>query len=79
MPWKNFSEQAVPQKLQYSKTDSWIAHPNHLDLSKLLPDQKSITKTKKDVVVFFVHPTTFINRENWNQPKNDYEAKFLHF
>ena len=36
--------------------------------------EKSISKTKKDVVVFFVHPTTFINRENWNQPKNDYEA-----
>ena len=74
MPWKNFSEKEVPTKLQYEKSYSWIAHPTHLDLSKFLPDQNSISNTKKDVVVFFVHPTTFINRKSWNQPKNDYEA-----
>ena len=50
MPWKNFSEKEVPTKLQYEKSDSWIAHPTHLDLSKFLPDQNSISNTKKDVV-----------------------------
>lgn len=74
MPWKNFSENEIPKKIQYSKLDNWIAHPNRFELSKFLPDQNSISSTKQDVVVFFVHPTTFFNRSNWNQPKSDYEA-----
>ncbi len=74
MPWHNFSEEKVPKKRDYSKPDSWLVNPSLLDLSNFLPKEKIILNPKNDIVVFFVHPTTFINRNNWNQPKDDYEA-----
>ncbi len=74
MPWQNFTQKNIPNKIDYSKNNSWIAHPQNLNLSKFLPFQAKVSDSRNEVAVFFVHPTTYINRQNWNQPKNDYQA-----
>ncbi len=71
MPVKNFDIDEIPKKYDYSKLNSWIAHPESLDVSKFLPKKNEISSDRSNVVVFFVHPTTYINRENWNQPNDD--------
>ena len=75
MPWQNFSQEAVPMKYDYSKMKNWIVHPDKLDLSKYITQKGYISDSKSDVAVFFVHPTTYLNRQNWNQPHDDFIAK----
>ena len=74
MPWQKFSQVNVPKETNYSESYNWIVHPDTLDLGKFLPQKTQISATRSDVAVFFIHPTTYINRNNWNQPPNDPEA-----
>ncbi|OUV04050.1 MAG: hypothetical protein CBC42_01270 [Betaproteobacteria bacterium TMED82] len=74
MPLHYFDDKRIPDPYHYVSLTSWAAHPKNLDLITFLP--KSIPKSanRDSVVVFFVHPTTFIDRSAWNQPKNDERA-----
>ncbi len=68
MPFDNFSDSKIPFSYDYSNKESWYL----LDSRKPIKDKTPETDfDKKRTVVFFIHPTTFFNRDNWNQPKED--------
>ena len=56
----------------YSKPDSWIARPTaspSTDPSQWLPDGfPPPTVDPKRVSAFYVHPTTYLQRDRWNAP-----------
>merc|ERR1712093_109936 len=45
------------------------------DLIIYLPSEADRLENRSDAVVFFIHPTTYINRDEWNQPKSDIQSK----
>jgi hypothetical protein len=52
----------------YTMADGWIAHPGLAsDPSQWLPDGVSST-ARNDAAVFYVHPTTYLERDRWNAP-----------
>ncbi len=58
----------------YSKLDSWAAHPGKADPSDSIPAPLKVGfQTDTTVAVFFLHPTTFTDRqsENWNAELDD--------
>ncbi len=75
MPWKNFSYEKLPEPYDYSILTNWIANPFDNDLIRYLPSEADQLNNRSKAVVFFIHPTTYINRNEWNQPKNDLQSK----
>ena len=61
-----FDPQKVPAPFDYGSLESWAAHPHqHTNAMMVPPGEQINNKPKADV--FFVHPTTFFGKENWNQ------------
>ena len=58
----------------YSKLDSWLARPDMADdASRWMPD--GITgSTAGDAAVFYIHPTTYLERDRWNAPLHPDDA-----
>jgi len=54
----------------YAKADSWIARPDFKDNpSKWLPDGAgSFVTDKLPTATFYLHPTTYLERDHWNAP-----------
>lgn len=51
----------------YSKLDSWIARPGIADdPSKWLP--AGVQASDGSAAVFYIHPTTYLDRDRWNAP-----------
>ena len=55
----------------YSRLDSWAAHPDRPGASAVVPDGASKAELDKVADVFFVHPTTFKSTTEWNQRLDD--------
>lgn len=53
---EHFNPDGTPELPEYSDPQNWMSLPQ---------------ATPKNVDVFFVHPTTFFSKENWNQDMND--------
>ena len=52
----------------YAKLDSWIARPGIAsDPSDWLPDGV-LRESAEDAATFYVHPTTYLERDRWNAP-----------
>ena len=73
-------EQAVPKghfeatkagsEPDYSQASSWLARPGEADdPSEWLPGGIDAGPTQK-IAVFYVHPTTYLERDRWNAPIN---------
>ena len=75
MPWKNFSYNNLPEPYDYSILANWVANPYENDLVSYLPSEAYRLENRSNAVVFFIHPTTYINRNEWNQPKSDIQSK----
>ncbi len=75
MPLKNFSYNSLSEPYDYSILTNWIANPFNNDLIRHLPLEADRLENRSKAVVFFIHPTTYINRNEWNQPKNDLQSK----
>ena len=65
-PKKGFDEHNVPQIVDYTNLDSWAAHPDKESKVNLTPKQVTPGALNKEVDVFFIHPTTYFGKENWN-------------
>ena len=64
----------------YSKAESWLAKPGHADdPSSWRPAADAIASVSGTrAAVFYVHPTTYLQRDRWNaplQPKGDTEMR----
>ena len=71
-PTQTFAEVSRPAAPDYADASSWAALPDRNDPADVLPggDVQDLQATAP-VDVFFVHPTTFYQTSNWNQPLDD--------
>jgi hypothetical protein len=52
----------------YAQAASWVARPGQPDdPSQWLPDQVTAATTG-DAAIFYIHPTTYLERDRWNAP-----------
>ena len=53
----------------YSKDASWLAKPGLTeDPSQWVPEGVILTKSTEPAATFYVHPTTYLERDRWNAP-----------
>jgi len=60
-------------RLDYADPASWAALPDRQDLADLIPAGVAArdTRVATPVAVFFVHPTTYLHGDDWNDPLAD--------
>ncbi|HHM21628.1 MAG TPA: DUF3089 domain-containing protein [Bacteroidetes bacterium] len=66
-PQQPFDSAAVPAPYDYSSLESWAAHPAKKSKALLVPPGEQLAAAAM-ADVFFVHPTTYFGKDNWNQP-----------
>lgn len=66
-PKRPFDPSTTPDPLDYFSLHSWAAHPQKKSKALLVPPGETLAIDPK-VDVFFVHPTTYFGKDNWNQP-----------
>ena len=68
-PDRPYDDQTEPEAPDYSKAEHWAALPDLEDSAdvQILPDIID-SQASAEVDVFFVHPTTYVTGESWNQP-----------
>lgn len=75
-PQGHFQAKAAGGGPDYAKDASWIARPGLAnDPSQWLPEGATGEKTPKPAAVFFVHPTTYLERDRWNGPLADRDSQ----
>ncbi len=73
-PGESFSEETVAQPPDYADPASWAALPDREDGADFEPQGVTDGQANAPLDVFFVHPTTFLSNEAWNQPLDDEQA-----
>lgn len=85
VPSADFEEQEVLEVNAYADTDLWYSHPNKTgdnptlfmpndsDDGRTLPAPAD--QTPADFAVFFIHPTSYVERSQWNAPLGDEQAE----
>lgn len=74
-PAESFDEQPSPEPPDYSKSEYWAALPSLQDASDIQPQGIPLAaNAPNNVAVFFVHPTTYVMGEQWNQSLSDAEV-----
>jgi hypothetical protein len=74
-PDHDFDPGLSPAPPDYTKLSSWAAHPDIDDPSDQRPD--GVDPIPTDVAVFFVHPTSFLEKSGWNQPLANETANWI--
>ena len=71
VPQGHFKAPAASGGPDYTQASSWIARPGALDdPSRWLPD--GVTEGESGgAAVFYIHPTTYLERDAWNAPLED--------
>ena len=68
-PSESFANTVPPTAPNYNDTAYWASLPSKEDAADFLPAELSSDQhAKRDVAVFFVHPTTYLSNATWNQP-----------
>ena len=77
-PKHNFVEKPVPEAPEYQSSDHWAALPDRQDFADVRLDSLG-TDGQEDaaVDVFFIHPTTYVGRDSWNQRMDDSQVNDL--
>ena len=85
VPSAEFTEQTALQDNAYADPAMWYAHPRMVgdNPARWQPDyvgDRGLLPTPAetsppDFAVFFIHPTSYLNRANWNAPLGDAEAE----
>ena len=67
-PQGHFQAPAAAGKPDYSKPENWVARPDlSPNPSEWLPDGMAAATTRP-AAIFYVHPTTYLQRDRWNAP-----------
>lgn len=72
-PTESFSEEQIPEGRDYSAIDAWAAHPSKPHKAHLVPEGTT-PSTDQPADVFFIHPTSYFGKDNWNQPIGAYPS-----
>ena len=73
-PEKNFDTVSLPNEPSYLETKSWAAFPGIDGFQNLSPDTP-LSLDKKEVDVFFIHPTGYFEKQ-WNGPIDETSAAY---
>lgn len=73
VPRDGFQPQAALPADAYAKPDMWLARPDKKD-NPALWTPKGFSAGGGKAAVFFIHPTSYLEREHWNAPLADREA-----
>lgn len=74
-PEQDFDPEAAPQQPDYADPAAWAARPSMEDPADDHPDGLAVASS--GVAVFFVHPTSYFGKANWNQPLEDEGANWV--
>ncbi|HEX2793416.1 MAG TPA: DUF3089 domain-containing protein [Croceicoccus sp.] len=76
-PRGEFVEQDPLAGNAYEDPSMWLSRPGmgNADPSRWRPSSLPADAAPSRAAVFFVHPTSYISRANWNAPLNDAEAR----
>ena len=76
-PGGKFEAQPVRAASAYADPALWVARPGGPapDPTRWLPDGFAEAGSPLDVAVFFIHPTTYLKKANWNAPADDADAR----
>lgn len=78
VPSAKFQAQPALEAKVYDDPAMWIARPGlgDKDLSRWLPQGfQPTSEAAERAAVFFVHPTSYLARDNWNGPLDDAESR----
>jgi hypothetical protein len=75
-PQADFDATLAPPAPDYADPENWAALPSTTDASDDHPDGLS-NGPITGVSVFFVHPTSYFGRDNWNQSLDDAAANWV--
>jgi hypothetical protein len=72
-PWRKFESYKRPAPPDYSKPEAWAALPGKKDSADAIPLHSGLKDGQADapVDVFFIHPTSFSGKRNWNARMDD--------
>ena len=70
-PDQPFTETARPASPDYANPASWAALPERDDLADSVPVGATDAQATAPVDVFFLHPTTLLSADAWNQSLDD--------
>ena len=71
VPGRGFTEMAPPTPPDYANPLHWAALPDRDDLADSVPVGAVDRQATAPVDLFFLHPTTFLSRQAWNQSLDD--------
>jgi hypothetical protein len=74
VPGGRFESQAALPKGSYARPDMWLARPDRPGNPALWTPQGIKPAARPEAAVFFIHPTSYLNRAKWNAPLDDKEA-----
>ncbi len=67
-PLHTYEEYKIPDSPNYSNADFWLALPGKSDSADISPVDTGLSDNQENakVDVFYVHPTTYLNKEGWS-------------
>lgn len=74
VPSAAFRALPAPEKSVYARREMWLAHPTKPNNPALWTPPGYAPATDPAAAVFFIHPTSFLDRSSWNAPLNDAQA-----
>ena len=75
-PKGHFEAKAAGGGPDYAQASSWIARPGLADdPSKWVPEGAVTQVPTAPAALFFVHPTTYLQRDRWNGPLDDRDSQ----
>lgn len=75
VPSSDFKPVAIEPANAWAAKDRWIARPDIPNNPALyMPEGASPEAERGNTAVFYIHPTTYLNRKGWNAPLDDKEA-----
>lgn len=75
IPNKDFVALTPVGPEDYAKPAMWYAHPALKDSPvDFWPKGSNAEEERNEAAIFYIHPTTYLNRAQWNAPLDDKEA-----
>ncbi len=76
VPTADFVDVPLPAGATYARPDMWVARPDISVNNPALWTPDGVAPTRRpEASVFFVHPTSFLERSAWNAPLDDEESQ----
>lgn len=74
VPGGRFESQAALPADSYARAQMWLARPDLPGNPALWTPEGFAAAEKPEAAVFFIHPTSYLNRSRWNAPLDDSDA-----